>query len=114
MEIGHELLLGRLIGKLHLVQPTTNVRVWIFFYRIMYFSDWAEDIDKQDKAKIESSYMDGTNRTTIMDNSILWPNGLSLDLDKNRLYFCDAFYDTIYEMDLASGNVSVSLKLILC
>ena len=81
----------------------------------MYFSDWAEDLDKKDRAKIEMSYMDGSNRTTIMRDRILWPNGLSLDLDENKLYFCDAFFDTIYQMDLSlsSRNVTVSLKLML-
>ncbi len=39
--------------------------------------------------------MDGYNRTTIVDDKVYWPNGLTLDLPTKRLYFIDSHMDYI-------------------
>ena len=39
--------------------------------------------------------MDGTGRQVIINSGIKWPNGLSLDLTKKKLYWADASTDKI-------------------
>lgn len=39
--------------------------------------------------------MDGTNRSTIINNKIYWPNGLTLDVANQRVYFADSKLDFI-------------------
>ena len=77
-----------------------------FVLRRMYYSDWAEDLDHADQAKIEMSNMDGSDRSILVDHGVLWPNGLSLDVNKNILYWCDAFWDKIDSIDLSSPNLT--------
>jgi len=54
------------------VDPTTG---W------MYWTDWGKE------AKIERSWMDGTHRSNVVDEDIVWPNGLAIDTDEQRLYW---------------------------
>lgn len=39
--------------------------------------------------------MDGTNRSTIISSKIYWPNGLTLDIVNQRVYFADSKLDFI-------------------
>ena len=55
----------------------------------MFWSDWGKN------AKIERAYMDGTNRHVIIDTHIGWPNGLALDPQYEKIYWCDAKTDRI-------------------
>ena len=50
----------------------------------MYWSDWGKD------AKIERAGLDGSHRQTIVSYDIKWPNGLTLDLVRRRIYWVDA------------------------
>lgn len=43
--------------------------------------------------------MDGSNRTTIISTKLFWPNGLAIDLVKERIYFADAHLDYIESCD---------------
>lgn len=60
----------------------------------MYWSDWGEH------AKIEAASMDGSNRQTILSTNLIWPNGLSLDFEKNRLYWADGGTKKIEYLEL--------------
>ncbi|KAG1701225.1 Low-density lipoprotein receptor-related protein 2 [Nymphon striatum] len=57
--------------------------------RIIFWTDWGES------PRIESCGMDGTQRKTIIDTKIYWPNGLTLDLPTKRVYFADSKLDYI-------------------
>ena len=61
----------------------------------MYWTDWSEGVGTTQQARIERAFMDGTNRTEFVSAGLQWPNGLSLDKDREVLYWCDAFHDTI-------------------
>ena len=50
----------------------------------MYWSDWGAE------PKIERAGMDGSQRQTIIDTRIAWPNGLTLDLELRRIFWIDA------------------------
>lgn len=39
--------------------------------------------------------MDGTNRSVIINTKIYWPNGLTLDIPNQRIYFADSKLDYI-------------------
>lgn len=55
----------------------------------MYWTDWGE------VAKIEKAGMDGQGRIAIVDTDLIWPNGLALDLDAQKIYWADANLDKI-------------------
>lgn len=62
----------------------------------MYWTDWEEDPKESKRGKIESAWMDGTNRKVLISHkTVLWPNGLSLDIPQGILYWVDAYYDRI-------------------
>ncbi|ETE71786.1 Low-density lipoprotein receptor-related protein 1, partial [Ophiophagus hannah] len=62
----------------------------------MYWTDWEEDPKDSKRGKIEKAWMDGTNRSVfITSKTVLWPNGLSLDIPSKMLYWVDAYYDRI-------------------
>ena len=62
-------------------------------------------------AKIMSAWMDGTNVKTLVNDTLQWPNGLSLDMLAKKLYWCDAYTDRIESYDLITGVRDVSMKL---
>lgn len=70
----------------------------------MYWTDWEEDPKDSKRGKIERAWMDGSNRNIfITSKTVLWPNGLSLDIPAKILYWVDAFYDRI-EMVYLNGT----------
>lgn len=50
----------------------------------MFWSDWGNE------SKIEKSGMDGSNRIVIATDNVFWPNGITLDLLMERIYWVDA------------------------
>ncbi|KAG8452515.1 hypothetical protein GDO86_004341 [Hymenochirus boettgeri] len=62
----------------------------------MYWTDWEEDPKESKRGKIEKAWMDGSNRSVfVTSKTVLWPNGLSIDIPNKILYWVDAFYDRI-------------------
>jgi len=55
----------------------------------MYWSDWG------DNAKIEQANHDGSARRVLVNSSLGWPNGLTVDYDERRLFWGDAKLDRI-------------------
>ncbi|XP_013134904.1 PREDICTED: low-density lipoprotein receptor isoform X5 [Papilio polytes] len=55
----------------------------------MYWTDWGQN------PKIERAGMDGSHRQTIVSYDVKWPNGLTLDLVRKRVYWVDAKMNTI-------------------
>lgn len=50
----------------------------------MYWTDWGTH------AKIERATLGGNFRAEIVNSSLVWPNGLTLDYAEERLYWADA------------------------
>eukprot|EP00794_Sanderia_malayensis_P010865 gene10865-12020_t len=63
----------------------------------MFWTDWGSS------ARIERASMDGTNRITIAHTSIVWPNGITVDVNANKIYWSDGRLDKIETADL-NGN----------
>ncbi|XP_023705770.1 very low-density lipoprotein receptor isoform X4 [Cryptotermes secundus] len=55
----------------------------------MFWTDWGTE------PKIERAGMDGSHRQTIVSYEVKWPNGLTLDLVKKRVYWVDAKLNVI-------------------
>nr|CAL47126.1 lipophorin receptor [Blattella germanica] len=55
----------------------------------MFWTDWGTE------PKIERAGMDGSHRSTIVSYEVKWPNGLTLDLVKKRVYWVDAKLNVI-------------------
>lgn len=64
----------------------------------MYWTDWGEN------PKIESAYLDGSERKVLVNTSLGWPNGLALDLEENKLYWGDAKTDKIEVSEIFPDN----------
>ena len=62
-------------------------------HRIMFWADWG------DNPKIERANLDGSDRVAIVTTDLGYPNGLALDYESNRLYWCDAKLDRIEYVD---------------
>lgn len=57
--------------------------------RVMFWTDWGEN------PRIERVGMDGSQRKVIISTKIYWPNGLTLDIATQRIYFADSKLDYI-------------------
>lgn len=60
----------------------------------MYWTDWGTT------PRIERAGMDGTHRQVIVNYEVKWPNGLTLDLVRKRVYWvsdsCQTFDRTLF------------------
>ncbi|XP_063374859.1 low-density lipoprotein receptor-related protein 4 [Cydia amplana] len=68
----------------------------------LYWSDWGEH------PSIQRAYLDGTQRTVIVNKDLGFPNGITIDFRDRRLYWTDALKDRIDTSDL-HGNHRVQL-----
>lgn len=50
----------------------------------MYWTDWGTS------PKIERATLAGNLRKTLVSTNLQWPNGLSIDMNEDKLYWTDA------------------------
>lgn len=58
-------------------------------------------------SKIERASMDGRDREVWVDTKLQWPNGLSIDKQTKRVYWCDAYTDRIEGVSITNKNERV-------
>ena len=73
------------------------------FVRWMFWSDWGR------VAKIERAGMDGSHREIVLQDSVAWPNGLTIDLVLDKLYWVDAKLNTIGSANLDGSHAKIVL-----
>ncbi|KAG8234142.1 hypothetical protein J437_LFUL007508, partial [Ladona fulva] len=56
---------------------------------LLFWTDWGPN------PKIERAEMDGSNRQSIIKESVFWPNGLTVDYTVDRIYWADAKHHVI-------------------
>ncbi|XP_047427871.1 low density lipoprotein receptor a isoform X2 [Mugil cephalus] len=71
------------------VDPHTN---------FIYWTDWGNP------AKIEKGGLNGGDRTALVTDNIEWPNGITLDLLNQRLYWVDSKLHTLSSIDVQGGS----------
>ena len=70
----------------------------------MYWTDWGKH------PKIERAALDGSHRTILVNDSVAWPNGLTIDYLTHKIYWADAKLDKIEVMNLDGSNRRVVLN----
>ncbi|XP_014858856.1 PREDICTED: low-density lipoprotein receptor [Poecilia mexicana] len=71
------------------VDPLTN---------FMYWTDWGSP------AKIEKGGLNGVDRTALVTDNIVWPNGITIDLLNQRLYWVDSKLHTLSSIDVQGSG----------
>lgn len=74
--------------------------------RLMIWSDWGEN------PKIERASMDGdpASRMVLVKDNIFWPNGLTVDLQNNLIYWVDGHYLFLDVMNLDGSHRRTVVK----
>ncbi|XP_059057986.1 low-density lipoprotein receptor-related protein 2 [Achroia grisella] len=73
----------------------------------IFFSEWDRP------ANISRANTDGTGLLVFENVTLGWPNGLSIDFDTDRLYWCDALLDHVQHSKLDGTDVrTVNSRLI--
>lgn len=74
----------------------------VFCLRLMFWTDWGIT------PKIERALLDGSDRQILVTDGVVWPNGLTLDLERSRLYWVDGKLESL-EYILYDGSGRKSL-----
>lgn len=64
----------------------------------LYWTDWGSP------AKIEKGGLNGGDRTALVTDNIEWPNGITIDLLNQRLYWVDSKLHTLSSIDMQGGG----------
>ena len=79
--------------------PRRNHFFFSFFYwSFLFWTDWGSS------PAVERSTLTGGNRTALITRDIYWPNGITVDYQNKRIYWIDAFHDTISSADYDGGQ----------
>ncbi|XP_054157104.1 very low-density lipoprotein receptor-like isoform X1 [Oppia nitens] len=70
----------------------------------VYWTEWGEH------PGIYMAGMDGSNKHHLINNNLIWPNGIALDSATNRLYWSDAKVGRIEYMDLKTNQRVIVLS----
>ncbi|XP_061741327.1 low density lipoprotein receptor a [Nerophis ophidion] len=68
------------------------------FSNFAYWTDWGNP------AKIEKGGLNGGDRSALVTDNIVWPNGITLDLLNQRLYWVDSKLHTLSSVDMHGGG----------
>ena len=60
----------------------------------MFFTDWSTTNPRVDRA-----FMDGSEIYTLVNTNMGWPNGITVDLVKQRIYWVDGKFDYVETVD---------------
>lgn len=56
---------------------------------MVFWTDWG------DQPRIERIFMDGSERRTLFNSSLFWPNGITVDYPTNSIYWSDGKLNTL-------------------
>lgn len=68
-------------------------------FRYIFFSEWDRP------ANISRANSDGSGLIVFRNVTLGWPNGLALDFESDRLYWCDALLDHVQHSNLDGTDV---------
>ncbi|XP_048876028.1 low-density lipoprotein receptor-related protein 1B-like isoform X1 [Brienomyrus brachyistius] len=64
----------------------------------MFWTEWGQT------PCIGRARLDGSDQVMLVNSGIAWPNGISIDYEENKLYWCDARTDKIERINLENGQ----------
>uniref|UniRef100_A0A8C2QBS6 Low density lipoprotein receptor-related protein 1Bb n=1 Tax=Cyprinus carpio TaxID=7962 RepID=A0A8C2QBS6_CYPCA len=64
----------------------------------LFWTEWGKN------PCIGRARLDGSDQVTLVSSGIAWPNGITIDYEENRLYWCDARTDKIERINLETGE----------
>ena len=73
----------------------------------IFYSEWDRP------ANISRAYLDGTHLMVFRNILLGWPNGLAIDFDTDRIYWCDALLDHIQHARLDGTDVQTVSSLLV-
>lgn len=76
----------------------------MFVYSYMYWTDWG------DSPYIGKAGMDGSGQRILVNDSLGWPNALTISYETNELFWADAREDYIAVSDLEGMNRKIVLS----
>ncbi|KAL9703738.1 hypothetical protein quinque_007256 [Culex quinquefasciatus] len=65
----------------------------------LFFTKWGNSL-----ASVERSFLDGSNRTSIVLKKIVYPHGVALDLAMQHVYWVDTYLDSIERVNYDGSN----------
>ncbi|XP_077356519.1 low density lipoprotein receptor a isoform X2 [Festucalex cinctus] len=68
------------------------------YSNFVYWTDWGNP------AKIEKGGLNGGDRIALVTDNIVWPNGITLDLLNQRLYWVDSKLHSLSSIDVQGGG----------
>lgn len=71
----------------------------------MYWTELGENV------RIERAYMDGTSRQYLIVFGAIQPNGLTIDITEQRLYWCNTALGTIFFANIDPPGLSAVTEL---
>jgi integrin beta 2 len=71
----------------------------------MFFTKWGTI-----KPTLERMELDGTERKTLVNGKIIYPNGLTLDFPLGHIYWVDSYLDYVERVDY-NGNHRMTIKM---
>lgn len=78
----------------------------------IFWTDWSST-----NPGVGRAHLDGSNHEMIVKNTnkphadlIKWPNGITVDFERDRLFWVDAGLDKIFTSDLSGGDLQVVLE----
>lgn len=75
-----------------------DVRSMILYRNLLFFADWGHN------ARIERSFLDGSERKSIVSTELGFPTGLAIDFTFKKLYWADALHDRVEVSDFNGKN----------
>lgn len=73
----------------------------------IFFSEWDRP------ANISRAYSDGSGLLVFKNMTLGWPNGLAVDFEQNRLYWCDALLDHVQHSNLDGSDVKTVISRLI-
>lgn len=100
-----DMLLSDLIGLIKSTQEQLKSISFHAFFSYIFWSDWGAN------PKLERAELDGNNRMTLVNSSIVWPNALVVDIENGKLFWADTKLDKIETMNMDGSGRRIVLDV---
>lgn len=98
------LLLSAFVFCISILVSLHLYEISVFVDSYMYWTDWG------DRPYIGKAGMDGSGQRILVNDSLGWPNALTISYETNELFWADAREDYIAVSDLEGMNRKIVLS----